>query len=206
MQLKNIEIELRGPITKEKISEVEAIFERNGKFVEERERILIDYTEFQPHGSIEERTCDVRLRQTNGIPEIIVKLGRWGGIESRKELSICARPGEFDTLVQIFGAIGLKKGVLCVRKSRIWEYKDIEFAFVEVPKHSCYFEAEKKVGNKNEIKAVQGEIRAVCHDLGFEIFDDKGFYHYIESLNREANEIFDFDVYREGYFKERFGC
>ena len=36
-----------------------------------------------------------------------------------------------------------------------------------------------------------------------EIFTDEGYIAYIEKLNKEANEIFDFDNYTENYFEDR---
>lgn len=74
------------------------------------------------------------MRVTNGIPEIIVKIGEWSGTEQRKELSFFGKQGEFDTLVEIFAALGFRKGMMCERKSKVYEYKGIEFALVEVPR------------------------------------------------------------------------
>ena len=39
--------------------------------------------------------------------------------------------------------------MLCVRKSKVYEYEGIEFALVEVPGHSYYYEAEK-MAHENE--------------------------------------------------------
>ena len=202
---KNIEIELRGPLTREKMSKLEEVFEKEGKLKEERERVLIDYSTFLPEEGIKNRTRDIRLRATNGRPEIIVKIGKWGGEENRKELSAFFNPGDFDKLVQIFSALGFNKGVLCVRKSKIYDYKGVEFALVEVPGHSYYFEAELLLHDGEDRDKAAGQIKEVCGELGLEIFSDEDFFSYIKKLNEEANEVFDFNDYRENYFKERFG-
>ena len=162
---KNIEIEIRGPLSKKEFDNLVKFFEKKGTKTSEKDRVLIDYSTFL-EGGVEKRKKDIRLRVTNGIPEIIVKVGEWGGTEQRKELSAFTKPGEFDTLVEIFGELGFCKGMLCVRKSKVFEYKDIEFALVEVPGHSFYYEAEKmadrvaiidhgkilKIGTPNELK------------------------------------------------------
>ncbi|MBI3274323.1 MAG: hypothetical protein HYZ69_04225, partial [Candidatus Colwellbacteria bacterium] len=113
---KDIEVEIRGPLSKSKFEELVKLFETDGRLTGEKDRVLIDYSTFL-EGGVEDRKKDIRLRVTNGIPEIIVKIGGWGGVDQRRELSITAKPGEFDKLVEIFAALGFVKGMLCVRKS-----------------------------------------------------------------------------------------
>ena len=200
---KNIEIEIRGPLSKGEFENLVNFFDSSGKKKSEKDRVLIDYSTFL-EGGVEHRKKDIRLRVTNGIPEIIVKIGEWGGNEQRKELSIFTKQGEFDTLVEIFGELGFGKGMLCVRKSKVYEYKDIEFALVEVPGHSYYYEAEKMAsGNENGDELVKG-IENVCKELSLDIFDKKQFFEYVEKLNKESNEIFDYKNYTSNYFKNRF--
>lgn len=198
---KSIEVELRGPISKEDIKKIEQFFSQNGVLKAIKDRVLIDYTT----EGIEERKKDIRLRATNGISEIIIKLGKWGGEETRKEISVITGKGEFDKLVQVFGIIGLIKGVLCVRKSKVYDYKGIEFAFVEVPNHSFYFEAEKLIGDNDSKESAIKEIREVCQELNLSLFGEEEFFNYVQILNNEVNEIFDFNNYHENYFKDRFG-
>lgn len=200
---KNIEIEVRGPLTKKKFDDLVNLFEMQAKKIVVKDRILIDYSTFL-EGGIEKRKKDIRLRVTNGNPEIIVKIGEWGGAESRKELSVFTK-SDFDTLVETFGELGFVKGVLCVRKSKVYEYQDIEFALVEVPGHSYYYEAEKMAHSSDNHEKIIQKIQTVCKKLGLEIFDQKQFFDYINRLNKEANEIFDYTAYTPNYFKDRFG-
>jgi predicted adenylyl cyclase CyaB len=200
---KKIEVEIRGPLSKEKFENLISFFESKGKKIMDKNRVLIDYSTFL-EGGIKNRQKDIRLRVTNGIPEIIVKIGGWGGVEHRKELSVFTKPGEFDTLVEIFAALGFGKGALCVRKSKVYEYKDIEFALVEVPGHSYYYEAEKMTDEKEDADKIISEIKNVCKELGLEVFDKKQFFEYVELLNKEANEVFDYVTYTPNYFKNRF--
>lgn len=202
--MKNIEVEMRGMISREKIAEIEKIFLKKGKFKNEKNRVLIDYSMCLPCKGISDRNRDIRLRATNGIPEIILKIGKWGGVENRREISILTNPGEFDKLVEIFAVLGFKKGYLCIRRGKIYDYKGVEFSLVEVPGHSYYFEAEKLISNNKYKEKAKKEIKEICGELGLKLFDDKSFYAYIETLNREANEIFDFNNYKENYFKKRF--
>jgi adenylate cyclase class IV len=201
---KNIEIEIRGPLTAEKYAELTTFLDAHAKKTCEKDRVLIDYSTFLP-GGVADRQKDIRLRVTNGVPEIIVKIGRWGENEQRKELSVTTAPGTFDTLTEIFAALGYEKGMLCVRKSHVYEYKDIEFALVEVPEHSYYYEAEKMAHSDENTDALTKEITDVCGKLNLPIFKKKEFFEYIETLNKEANEIFDASSVASLYFRERFG-
>ena len=197
--LKDIEVEVRGPLSEEKFNSLKEFFDIEGKKIAEKDRVLIDYSTFL-EGGIEDRQKDIRLRITNGVPEIIVKLGGWGGSEQRKELSVLTTQGSFDTLVQIFAALGLHKGMLCVRKSQVYEYKGVEFALVEVPGHSYYYEAEKMTHDSENIQACMDEITALCKSLDLDIFTSKDFFEYIHTLNRESNEIFNYTNYIPSYF------
>ena len=201
---KNIEIEIRGPLTTNAYAELKSFLETNARKVETKERILIDYSSFLP-GEMKDRKKDIRLRITNNVPEIMVKLGNWGGVDQRKELSVTTAPGTFDTLVEIFAALGYEKGVLCDRRTEAYEYKGVEFALVEVPDHSYYYEAEKMARADQDMEILTEEITSVCSDLNLPIFSGEEFFAYVETLNREANEVFDFAKEGPGYFKKRFG-
>ena len=201
---KNIEVEIRGLLTAEEYSKLKSFLDKEGEKTEETDRILIDYSTFLP-GGVEERKKDIRLRVTNGVPEIVVKLGEWGGTEQRKELSVKTAPGTFDTLTEIFGALGYEKGVLAVRKSQVYMYKDIEFALVEVPGHSYYFEAEKMAHANENADELLEEMQVVCKELGLTVFSKEEFFAYIQKLNKEANGIFDASMAEPDYFKKNYG-
>ena len=201
---KKIEVEIRGPLTKNQYYYLNKVFSKNGKFISPKNRIVLCYPDPETGSLVENCNTDIRIRTTNGIPELIIKQGKWGGDEHRREFSLLAEKGDFDKLVMMLGAMGFKKGVLAERYGKIYIYKKIEFSLVKVPKHSYYFEAEIMVKAKKDIKKAKEKMRRVCKNLGLEVWDDKGFYKYIHTLNNEANEIFDYEKYKEGDFKKRF--
>ena len=94
--------------------------------------------------------------------------------------------------------------MLCERISRVYDYKGVEFALVEVPGHSFHYEAEMMT-EAGETEGTMEEIRKICAELGLEIWDDRGYFDYIEKLNIEANTIFDYDEYFEGDLEKKFG-
>ncbi|OGD57345.1 hypothetical protein A2V71_00820 [Candidatus Berkelbacteria bacterium RBG_13_40_8] len=202
---KKIEVEIRGPITERKFEDLNKLFKKDGTFLSEKDRIVLCYPDPESGSLVEDVNTDVRIRTTNGIPELNVKQGKWGGNESRREFSLVGKNGEFDKMVMMMAAMGFKTGVLAVRKGKVYQYKDIEFSLVEVPHHSYYFEAEMMVGDEKDIENAQKKMRKTCANLDLEVWDDKGFYEYINKLNSESNEDFDFKNYKEGNFAKRFG-
>ncbi|AKM82725.1 TPA: hypothetical protein DD449_00695 [Candidatus Berkelbacteria bacterium] len=203
---KKIEVELRGPITKEQFDRLESLFEKDGKFIDHKDRVLICYPDPDTGSFVEECFTDIRVRTTNGTPEMIIKLGKWGGDnENRRELSLMGKPGEFDKMVVMMAALGHKKGVWAVRKGKVFDYKEVEFSLVEVPDHSYYYEAEIMVEEVSKAKAARVKMEKLCKELNLEVFDDDGFYGYINRLNKESNKEFLFEKYSEGFFKKEFG-
>lgn len=201
---KNIEVEVRGPLSNQEYKRIKRFFKKNANFIESKNRILIDYSTCNENVSMENRTKDIRIRTTNGAPEVIIKLGNWGEAEARREISLKIGEGSFDDLVEVFGHLGWGEGVLCVRNSLVYQYRDVEFALVEVPGHSYYFEAEKMVSKESEKKKSIKEIEQVCLELELTQFNKKDFFDYIKVLNNTVNEKFDFNEYSKGYFKKRF--
>ena len=165
---KEFEIELRGPMTTEQHSEIIKKLDDEGEFLEDKERILIDYSQ-EVNEDMESRDKDIRLRVTNKVPEIVVKLGSWGGSEQREEISVLTQGSSFDGLVKIFGAMGYNKGVLCIRKTKAYMYKDVEFAFVEIPGYGFSYEAEKIVSDESKKDEATESIKEVCAELGLSI-------------------------------------
>ena len=200
--MKNIEVEYSGPLEREQAKDLIDFFDKNGEKVTTKHRVLIDYSTFLGDG-LKNRKKDIRLRITNGVPEIIVKLGDWNSTNSRKELSVLTEDGSFDRLVQIYAALGYKKGMLCERTTEVYNYDGIEFAVVEVPGHSFHFEAEI-MSDEDSVEEARKHIVEVCEKLGLKIFSDEEYIKYIEILNKEANEVFDFKNYTDGYFENRY--
>lgn len=201
----NIEVEVRGIITQEKYEELNKLFNQKGQFIDHKNRVLVCYPDPETGSLVENLKTDIRVRATNGIPEIIIKLGEWGKAnESRRELSLVGQKGEFDKMIMMLAALGHKTGIIAVRKGKIYMYQDIEFSLVEVPDHSYYFEAEIMVKNHEEQKRATQKINELCRSLKLKPLTQKGFFNYINRLNSESNESFDFTDYHEGYFKERF--
>src|SRR2546423_3571141 len=79
--------------------------------VDRQNRFLIDYSTFLE--GIGERKRDIRARVTNGVREIIVKIGAFGG-KSRLESSVEVNATTQDLLTTM-SYMGFTKGVAAIR-------------------------------------------------------------------------------------------
>lgn len=200
---KSIEVELRGLLTSEQAEELSGFLLAKGRSKGEKHRVFVDYSTFMP-GGVRERNKDIRIRITNGQPEMIIKIGGWGGEEAREEISVFTRDTSFDVLARAMAELGYKKGICAERVSQVFDYKGVEFAIVQVPGHSYYFEVEKMVTMGNQAKALS-DLHKLCDALKLECLDADGFFRYIETLNRQSNKVFDADKAPKDFFRATFG-
>jgi len=199
-----VEVEFRGPLAQEDYARLESKLSKDGSFVKEKRRLLIDYSSGLTDDDIRDRNLDIRLRITNHEPEIIIKTGTWGGSDARTEISVMLKKGQFLNMVEAYAALGYTKGVLCIRNSKIYQYQDIEFALVEVPNHSYYFEAEMEVTDDTFIARAQPKIKTTCSELGLSIYTDEEFFRSVEKLDAEANVHYDFNKHGREYFSQHY--
>lgn len=197
-----IEIEMRGLLHENEIIALRERLLKIGVLKTSKRRVLVDYSTFLPEQGVAERTIDIRIRNTNGKSEIIIKTGKWGGADARQE-HIVTTDTSFDELANVMCLLGYKKGVLCVRNSEIFQVGEIEFALVEVPSHSYYFEAEIEVTDSTIVAGKRALLINFLTELSLEVFTDQQFYDYIERLNTEANTVYQADL-TEHFFKAKF--
>ena len=189
--MSQFEVEVRGPIPSHaEYERLVEILNRDGVFVREDKRVIIDYSTFLD-GGVRERTLDIRARITNGEPEIIIKRGTWGGDEVREEVSVPVHRGKFFDLLRAYALLGYTKGVLVIRKSKVYRYKDTEIVLVSIPNHSFFFEAERIVEHEAEHDAARALLEGVVQSLSLTTFSDNEWFSYLELLNKEANGVYD---------------
>ncbi len=193
---KNIEVELRGPLTEETYKKLLSYLEAKGKFVKKENRFLIDYSTFLE--GIGERKSDIRTRITNGKVELIVKKGRFGGA-AREEASIFVENNDLDKALHFMALLGYKKGVAADRGIVRYQIGEIEIAIQDVRVygaqnkiHSRFFEAE--IMSMEDTKAeAEAKIKKFLDEMGLTIFQDNEWVSYVEKMNKEANGVFDYE-------------
>lgn len=178
------EIELRGKLNKRQKDKLLKMLKEKGKFIRNYKRIHYCFTKAYKNA------LDLRIRITNNLPEFHLKIGQIQKA-NRKEIAI---PFNKDKLAQSFEflkLLGHDKGVKAIRNAQVYKYLGIEWAIVEVPNHSWYFEAEKLVRNKEDGKQAEKEIQKICQNLGLVTMAENETIDYIKTLDREANELFE---------------
>lgn len=196
-----IEVEVRGPITSEDHKRVSAILEEKGASKKFQDRIFIDYSE-----PMATRTRDVRIRCTNGISEIMVKLGKTGGADSRREFGSKVGQNKFDELVGVMHALGYDKGPLCHFQSDIFKFEEFEIVLKIVPGRNDHglFEAEIEVATDAEVPEARGKLESLLGSLGLKKYTDSEFTEYVDSLSK-IFPLFDYSTYNQDYFAKTFG-
>lgn len=203
--MRNIEVEVRGPLSKKQYRQLSKKFDQEGRFVADKNRLAICYPDPKTDSLVENCNIDIRVRNTNGIPELIVKVGKWGAVdESRREYSLIGERGKFHEMIEMLGVMGFDHGMAVVRLGKAYDFKGVEFSLVEVPGHSYFFEAEIMSAEKEKSKALK-KIGELCKELRLELFSQQAFYDYINLLNKEANKKFRIEDFNGNYFLDHFG-
>lgn len=198
-----VEIEVRGPLGPEEFKKFQEKLQKYGNYIGYFNRFLIDYT--TPVEGLEKRKLDVRVRVTNGEPELIAKVGKWAG-RGREEVSVKLTEGQLINSIRYLNLLGdfldcsgyFKKGVACARKIWCYMYKDVEFSLVEVVKlednfeekrgYSFFFEAEKSVARAEKDKAFRHVISTVL-ELRLKLFYSEELAKELRNMGIDPNDV-----------------
>lgn len=177
------EIELRGKLSEKQKDELIKLLKEKGKFMRSYERTHWCF------GLSYKKGIDLRIKITNNKPELSLKVGQLQE-SNRKEISIPIPKAKIDQAFDFLKFLGHDKGVKAIRNAQVYKYLGIEWAIVEVPNHSWYFEAEKLVRNKENGKRAEEQIKKTCQDMGLVVLSEKETVDYIKVLDCEANKSF----------------
>ena len=199
------EIEVRGPLTKEKFDQFEQFLLSNGAFQHKSKRLSVCYTILRPEDKEVKSDLDIRARITDGDPELVIKVGKWRGSDIRKEVAVQVKRGEFANLIAVCATLGYTEAIVSESLTSVYQYQEVEFSLVNKSDHSYFFEAEVLVESYADKEKVQQTIQNLCHQLGLSLFTDEQFFDYIKVLNKEVNVHFDWNRDGEDFFKDKYG-
>lgn len=177
------EIEFRGLLPKKTKNKLEKFLARYGKKIKSYKRIHWVYKKSWDQG------LDLRLKKTNGTLEISLKVGN-PGKSHRREISLPLPHSNLSDVLEFMKHLGYDEGFKAWRNANIYQYKNIEWAIVEVPNHSAYFEAEILADTKKEARKAEEVITQVTKELGLRIYGAEETMAYIAKLDKEANKYF----------------
>lgn len=193
---KNIEVELRGPLDENAYKKLIEYLDKNGKFVDEQNRFLVDYSTFLE--GVSGRKSDIRTRVTNGKVELIVKKGKFGG-HSREEVSVFIEGSDLKNALAFMALLGYKNGITAYKDIKKYTIDGIEITIHEMKKcknpkeiHSRFYETEIMTDDESKNDAIE-KIQNFLQELNLNVYGEEDFYEYIRKLNKEANGVFDYE-------------
>ena len=184
-----IEVEIRGKLNKEQFEKLKAILAREGKFIKHTDRemfLLYDYPGYDPDPMT--RRVDIRLRNTNGACEIMMKEKMSANNEARKETSLKLKDSDLEKAKVIAKGFGCKKALKMQRSTDIYEYNGIEWSLVQTPKDYFYYEAERTATDEGEIPKIQTDLVQKAKSLDLKVFNPDEMKEFIYFLDKEVNK------------------
>ena len=185
-----IEVEIRGRLTEEKFSELKQFFTEKGGHIESHTREMIrlyDYPGFAEDSN--KREVDIRVRDTDGKCEIMVKRKAAENNVARHELSLKLADGSMEAAKEVLKALGYAKGLWMHRKKDVFEYEGVEWSLVEAPSKIFYFEAEMEASDAESIPATEKQLRAKAQELGLEVLGPEAYLKLIAELGEKTNKV-----------------
>ena len=184
-----IEVEIRGRLTEKQAGDMKRLLRKNGKHLDThtREMILLrGYKGYADNPTI--RKVDIRLRNTDGRCEIVLKRKASDNNAGREEIILKLQEKNLNTAKEIAKAFGSSKGLWMHRKKDVFQYRGVEWAIVEAPKKIFFFEAEKTVQNKKHVEAVRLALVKEAESFGFNVFKPHEYVAFVNMLGRRVNK------------------
>jgi len=175
------EIEFRGPLTKDEFQKVLSFFKKEAEFVKRMKRKTFVFEN-------KDRTLDLKVRTTDGVPEIVLKKG-FIGARRREEIILPLKTSSTKDAVRLFSLLGHNKGIIAIRDNYIFNYKNIEFALVKCPDGYCFYEAE--LINSKGIRNPEKHIKEVLKSLDLKAWSEKEVYNFMMYCKKNIDEHFE---------------
>jgi predicted adenylyl cyclase CyaB len=185
-----IEVEIRGKLDEGEYEKLQEFLRQNGKHIESHDRemyLLYDYPGYDPDPL--KREVDIRLRNTDGRCEIMLKQKASEHNFGRKEISLKIADTNLEKAKEIVKAFGCKKALLIHRIKEIYEYRGIEWSLVKTaPRNFPYFEAEQEVADEGEVGKAHENLLREAQALGLQVLTPEETRDFIYFLDREVNK------------------
>lgn len=185
--MKTIEVEIRGTLDDTEYERTKSFLDEHGVHTESHERemfLLRDYPGYSK--DFVGREVDIRLRNTNGFCEIMLKQ-KVGS--AREEVSLPLKENNLETAKKIVRALGCTSAIWMHRLKEIYEYNGIEWSLVIAPNNIRYYEAELVVDDEKAVPEAHMRLDAAAKRIGLSVLDDEGTRALIHRLDVEANKL-----------------
>lgn len=183
---KAIEVEIRGRLSEAEYAQTKKFLDEHGKHIESQERemlLLRDYAGYTK--DFVGRSVDIRLRDTNGFCEIMLKK-KVG--DAREEVSLALKDTDLEKAKKIVKALGCATAIWMHRLKEVYEYEGVEWSLVIAPANIFYWEAEIAVDSELEVPEAHRKLAEITRNMGLTMLDDDGTRALVHQLDTEANK------------------
>lgn len=185
------EVEVRGKLTEEEYQNLKKFLSANGEFKKNFSREIYQLWDYPGYDyDPTKREVDIRLRNTDGFCEVIMKHKISDGNVGRKETSLPLKESNLDNARKIFRAFGCKKARHIVRQKEIFMYNGVEWSLETCPpKNVRYFEAEKEAASEKDIEKFHQDLLSEAEKLSLKVLNQQEMKEFIYWLDDTVNEI-----------------
>lgn len=183
-----IEVEIRGRLTDEAFEKLTALLKKEGELLESQDREMIllrGYPGYDKDPTT--REVDIRLRNTNGACEVMLKKKTADHNVARHEISLPLKGATLDAAKEVMKALGYAEGIWMHRKKDVYRYKGVEWSVVDVPGGLRYYEAEKEAATPEDASRVHDELVAAAAELGLAALGPEEMREFIYTLDKTVN-------------------
>ena len=178
-----VEVEHRGRLSQERFLELKEYFSKNAKFIGRKKRFSIIYVTSEDFvREVKDDPVDLKLRITNGKPEVALKYGKWSGKDARREFEFKIEKEQFIDFAEFLKILGYKKAVLMANTKYDYLYKGTTLSLVEVPDWGHYFEAEILV-DENKIVSADQKVEKILSHLKLKVLNEEEFFELLDEFN-----------------------
>ncbi len=183
-----IEVEIRGRLDEEGYEGLKRKLAEKGEFLGHMERemhLMRGYPGYEH--SFTGRETDIRLRNTNGECEIMVKRKAGEHNVGREEISLKLQDGDLDKAKRVMKALGFSKTLRMERIMDKYRMNGTEWQVVATPKGLWYWEAELEVENEGQVPGAREKLERQTAELGLKVLSPRELQEFIDTLDREGN-------------------
>lgn len=185
-----IEVEIRGSLDAASRQSLKEFLEREGTLVENHDRQMILLRGYPGYDDDpNKRELDIRLKDTDGVCEIVVKRTAHADNVGRSELSLELKDATLDSAKELAKAFGYSEGMWMHRKKAVYMHQGVEWSIAEAPpKEIYYFEAELQVATEDGVAAAKETLNRAAEARGLRVWTPEEYYDFVAMLGREVNK------------------
>lgn len=189
-----IEVEIRGQLNEKSYTTLRDILMQFGVHIEDQKRemiLLYGYPGFDVDPL--KRKVDIRLRNTNGNCEVMIKHTESEFNIARKEVSIPSGDNDWQKMINMVKAFGITKGLWMRREKEVFMFNNIEWSLAKAisrdgAKTFYYYEAENPTSDRLHVEEIKKNLEQEVKRLNLPIMSPKEYKAMVEMFGREVNE------------------